>query len=147
MRHCGADVTAVGEAFLCLLPGHDERNPSAALWRNDSGEIIFRDWHERDGKEWYLLANVYALWSSKKRGMHFYDDDEEWVDNWWARALYESGYVDRPLPTLAIKQVLPENTPKHAQFVYKAVCELSQFQEWFYGKSTRVAVPPTARKR
>ena len=27
MQKCGADVSAVGESFLCPLPGHEERHP------------------------------------------------------------------------------------------------------------------------
>jgi len=138
LQHCGADVEVIGETFLCPLPGHDERSPSASLYPNRSGEIIFHDWHARDKHEWYSLANVYALWSSEKQGLYFTSDNVMCHERWWARALYESGFIDRPLPTLALKQeLLPvgdEDVPDCAQIVYEAVCYITQLEELLYGK-------------
>lgn len=138
MRQCDAVVSAIGETFLCPLPGHEERHPSAALWYNEDGEIILHDWHARDGLDWYSLANVYALCATGKQGMNFYnDEDRPWHNRWWARALHESGCVDRPLPVLAMKQDLPKGrggAPRNAQIVYEAVCYIAQLEEWLYGK-------------
>lgn len=138
LRKCGANVRVVGESFLCPLTGHEEQHPSAALWYNKAGEIIFRDWHwhERDGKEWCSLANVYALCATKTQGMYFDHHDKDWPGHsrWWARALHEAGCVDRPLPTLAMKQELPEDAPSNAKIVYEALCYVAQLEEWFHGK-------------
>lgn len=135
MRQCGVEVSMIGETFLCPLPGHEEKHPSAALWRNESGIIMFHDFHARDGQEWYSLPYVYALCKTGKRQLRLVD--ETWEDRWWARALHESGCGDRPLPTLSIVQTLPKDAPRHAQIVYKAVCYLAQLEEWFYGTPSR----------
>ncbi len=140
MRKCGAEVSAVGVSFLCPLPGHEERHPSAALWYNEAGEIILHDWHMRDGREWYSLANAYALWSTGKQGMDFDHHDKDWPghNRWWARALHETGCVDKPLPELAMKQELPkgrEGAPDNAHIVYEALSYVARLEQWFYGES------------
>jgi hypothetical protein len=53
-------VSNLGSPFPCILPGHEEEKPSASLYRMDDGTIMYRDWHSRDGKEWYGLPEVYA---------------------------------------------------------------------------------------
>src|SRR3989344_658285 len=49
------------ENFRCILPGHAEDNPSASLYRHpQTGAILYRDWHGKDGNQWYPLAVVAA---------------------------------------------------------------------------------------
>jgi Bifunctional DNA primase/polymerase, N-terminal len=62
MEACAACVgwRADGSNFACPLPGHAEANPSASLYWNDNGELVFRDWHRRSGKEFWTLSEVYA---------------------------------------------------------------------------------------
>ena len=48
----GVPTDRVGQAFLCVLPGHDEAHPSASLhWDPKTGALQYRDWHARDGVE------------------------------------------------------------------------------------------------
>jgi hypothetical protein len=48
----------LGVAFRCVLPGHQERHPSASLHRDpETGVWLYRDWHCR-GPEWLTLAEV-----------------------------------------------------------------------------------------
>ena len=49
-----------GGNFPCPLPGHEEARASASLYWNDNGELVFRDWHKRSGKEFWTLSEVYA---------------------------------------------------------------------------------------
>ena len=55
-------ITApVGKAFRCILPGHEESRPSASIYQDSaSGVFMYRDWHRRDGLEWFSLAWVRA---------------------------------------------------------------------------------------
>lgn len=53
-------VYSLGSPFYCVLPGHTEDKPSASLYQMDDGTIMYRDWHKRDGREWYGLPEVYA---------------------------------------------------------------------------------------
>ncbi len=50
----------VGEAFRCILPGHEEAEPSASIWRTPDGLLIYRDFHQRDKRSSYLLTDAYA---------------------------------------------------------------------------------------
>jgi Bifunctional DNA primase/polymerase, N-terminal len=62
MEGCAACLgwRADGRNFACPLPGHAEAKPSASLYWNDNGELVFRDWHRRSGKEFWTLSEVYA---------------------------------------------------------------------------------------
>jgi hypothetical protein len=46
--------------FLCFLPGHREETPSANIWRTPEGALVYRDFHRRDGRGSYRLADVFA---------------------------------------------------------------------------------------
>ena len=54
------EVTRIGKAFCCPLPGHEERKPSAALWQRPGEPIMLIDFHMRpqqpDSAE-YAAAN------------------------------------------------------------------------------------------
>ena len=58
----GIPDVPIGKAFRCILPGHTDEHPSASLYRDRSGAVVYRDWHRADGEEWYTLAEVRALW-------------------------------------------------------------------------------------
>jgi hypothetical protein len=49
------------KAFRCIIPGHTDRTPSASLYRTDSGDILYRDWHGAEA--WYTLPEVRASWA------------------------------------------------------------------------------------
>lgn len=67
MRHVGRNPVPPGKLFLCILPGHEERHPSASWWVAQDGRVLYRDWHMRDGREWYGLAEV---WRAVTTGEH-----------------------------------------------------------------------------
>jgi hypothetical protein len=47
--------------FCCILPGHQERNPSASLYMHpQSGAVLYRDWHGKSGHQDYALTDVFA---------------------------------------------------------------------------------------
>ncbi len=57
----------IGQKFRCVLPGHQEQHPSAALWCGDDGVIVYRDFHAakytRSGetpRNSFTLAEAYA---------------------------------------------------------------------------------------
>lgn len=54
----GIETAALGgKTFRCVLPGHEERSPSASLHPE---KLVYADWHRRDGRDWYTLQEVYA---------------------------------------------------------------------------------------
>ncbi len=96
----GLPTTALGRAFRCVLPGHDEDRPSAALYRNRAGNIVYVDFHAPDPALKVLaLAEVYAAqrWGKVERlsGQQY--------ALWTLRLLVEAGLVAPapvPLPPL-----------------------------------------------
>jgi Bifunctional DNA primase/polymerase, N-terminal len=50
----------LGKHFRCVLPGHRELHPSAALILDGRGRVVYHDFHHRDGREFYTLADVFA---------------------------------------------------------------------------------------
>ena len=92
VRSCGAKVKGMGKAFRCILPGHNERKPSAALWKPEGGYIAYHDFHAVGGEEWYNLGEVYAAHhtgNTRKLGK------AEGIV-WWLRALHDIGAVQLP---------------------------------------------------
>lgn len=68
MRLAGRQPVRVGVSFRCILPGHQERHPSANFVRGEGGLIFYHDWHMRSGFEWLTLGEVYhALVSGQVR--------------------------------------------------------------------------------
>ena len=52
---------SLGSSFCCILPGHEEKNPSAQIYREPrNGLYIYRDFHQLDGKPSYTLSQVRA---------------------------------------------------------------------------------------
>jgi hypothetical protein len=49
-----------GATFKCILPGHEERRPSANIWRSPEGNLLYRDHHRRSGRGSYRLTDIYA---------------------------------------------------------------------------------------
>ncbi len=58
---CGRHVSRIGQAFKCILPGHQEGRPSAAFCYGDNGTIVYHCFHhEKHGTpEFLTLAEVY----------------------------------------------------------------------------------------
>jgi hypothetical protein len=49
-----------GRPFLCRLPGHRERDPSAMWGKSSTGYYLYKDWHQRSGEPVYTVPEVYA---------------------------------------------------------------------------------------
>ncbi|HEY8394948.1 MAG TPA: bifunctional DNA primase/polymerase, partial [Thermaerobacter sp.] len=60
LRVLGLDGVRIGQVFKCVLPGHDERRPSASLYQLEDGAVVYRDWHGRGECELLTLAEVFA---------------------------------------------------------------------------------------
>jgi hypothetical protein len=97
----GLPTDRVGQGFRCILPDHDEVHPSASLhWDPKTGTLMYRDWHERSGVEWYTLPDVCASLAYREpvrqRGPS--------VATWQLRLLVEAHILEpypvpsRPLP-------------------------------------------------
>lgn len=142
MSQLGVDVSAIGPSFCCPLPGHEETNPSASLWRDEDGLIVFHDWHKRDGIEWYAIPHVYACCTTGKSRRTFKPD---FVEPWWARALYESGCMDKELPKVTYQTELPlSKDAKAARKFYDGLVYLLQLklllhenEDWFKADAYR----------
>jgi hypothetical protein len=75
--------------FRCILPGHEERRPSANLWRDRRGLYVYRDHHARQGRGSYCLAEVYAaLISGAVRPIRAPE-----LSRWKLRALAQFGFL------------------------------------------------------
>jgi len=70
MGYVGKKPVPPGKLFLCILPGHEERHPSASWWVAQDGRVLYRDWHMRDGREWYGLAEVWRAVTTGERPRH-----------------------------------------------------------------------------
>lgn len=124
MGLCGVSVKGVGKAFRCPLPGHKERHPSSALYRCDDGTIMFHDFHQRDGAEWYCLAEVYAACKSgsvKKLG-----PGEKAV--WLLRVLAELGIVN---PPRLLAPHLPDCVPGSLRKVWDGFIKLLELRQLY----------------
>lgn len=66
MRLVGRRPVPLGKAFRCILPGHEERHPSATWVRLESGHIMYHDWHQKDGEEWYTMQEVFHAIATSK---------------------------------------------------------------------------------
>lgn len=70
-RLAGREYPGIGKSFRCILPGHTEQHPSAAWWRGEDGKLWLHDFHRRDGREWWGLAEVFAsLQTGEARRLH-----------------------------------------------------------------------------
>jgi len=54
----GSTWKGIGVPIICPL--HPEEHPSAAWWRTEKGDLLLRDFHRREGREWFSLAEVAA---------------------------------------------------------------------------------------
>lgn len=117
---CGVSNAALDKKFLCPLPGHEEKDPSASLWHKPGQLIMLHDFHNkgpapvtsRSGDLWWPLPDVYAAVTSGKAEP--LTSGERAV--WWIRALHEAGYIN---PSTQIARDLPEDAPKQARKLYE----------------------------
>lgn len=111
LKACGVLNPRVGKAFRCPLPGHDDRRPSAALWRQEDGSFGLHDFHQCDGHAWYSLPEVFASVHSGKTVKLGPGEQAAWM----LRAVVEVGLLKAP--TLMAPR-LPADAPKIVQDVY-----------------------------
>lgn len=105
-------------AFHCILPGHNDRKPSASLIRNsDTGTVFYRDWHCASGDNWYSLAEVRA---SIGYGKPVKLNPSEHA-TWQLRLLVEIGVI-KPMEVEMLP--LPEKAQKSIKRVYSGFKKL-----------------------
>ncbi|MGI6286266.1 hypothetical protein SEF58_10685 [Neomoorella humiferrea] len=84
----GRRVSKIGQAFRCILPGHEERRPSASFCVTEDKRILYHDFHQRDGEEWYTLGEVYhAIVSGEVKKLRPVDSAR-----WLARLAMQLGF-------------------------------------------------------
>jgi hypothetical protein len=118
----GVPTARVGQGFLCILPGHAERHPSASLhWDPKTGTLMYRDWHIRSGVAWYTLPDVRASLACG-RAVRLCGPS---VATWQLRLLIEARILApypvaaRPLPV----EVRPAVRKVYAGFVFLLACK------------------------
>lgn len=85
----------VGRAFCCVLPGHEERHPSASVHPET---FRYVDFHRRDGRAAYTLQEVYA---SRRYGtVQRYRAGSQAIALWAARLAYDAGVLAMDLPPM-----------------------------------------------
>lgn len=119
-----------GKSFRCILPGHEERKPSASIYRLQSDVFVYHDWHGADGAEWYYLGEVYASQQTGRvqrfrAGHDTTNPQQERIRpeliQWSLRLLIEAG-VAKPAPVKALE--LPASMPKSVHKVYDGFIRL-----------------------
>jgi hypothetical protein len=119
-----ADVE-LGQSFLCILPGHFERNPSASLGKDSHGRWVYRDHHQRGGCPLYMtLADAYA---SQRRGW-IQKMDGPTLAVWKLAMLAEMGLVD---PVAVPLRLLPDDASDDVRRLYGGVRHLLSLK-WLY---------------
>jgi hypothetical protein len=110
------------KAFWCVIPGHGDKqrgrghHKSASLFRTDSGDIIYRDWHGKE--QWFTLPEVYAsLCYGHEKKFSRVDGGNPGAEHatWRFRLLYE---VRRITPSPVPHRPLPENVGRTVKAVY-----------------------------
>lgn len=96
-----------GCSFRCVLPGHSEQHPSAALWTDDSGRAVYGDFHLRSGAAWFPLPTVYAAQVS---GQVRTTLDGHELAVWTVRLLAAGGVIVLPQVPL-LTRLLPPDAP------------------------------------
>jgi hypothetical protein len=118
----------IGRHFHCVLPGHEERQPSASLYRDRHGSVMYRDWHQRGGRGWYLLPEVYA---SLLTGCEAQLPDPS-LAVWRIRLWFAAGILERPTVPLP---PIPKDVRRTIQRVYEGF-RLLMACKWTYAPGT-----------
>jgi hypothetical protein len=119
-------------AFRCILPGHEERSPSASLYVHPkTGAVLYRDWHGRSGYSDYALADVMAA-RCFGRTMRLSPSQ---LATWQIRLLVEVGRI-APYPV--VMRPLPEGVSDSTRRVYEGF-RLLLGCKWRYSPSEPTA--------
>jgi hypothetical protein len=118
----GLLTVEIEKKFRCVLPGHDERHPSANLHWDvkgpaHTGTLKYHDWHAKSGPSWYSLADVFA---SRGYGEAVRLKGPE-TTVWHLRLLVAAGVL-APYPVKA--RLLPREVTRGVLRVYEGFLEL-----------------------
>ncbi|HSH51423.1 MAG TPA: bifunctional DNA primase/polymerase [Bacteroidales bacterium] len=116
----------IGDSFKCVIPGHDDKTPSASVYQGDNGLFIYRDWHKIDGKEIMFLPEVYAAVHYKR----VIELGKPEFSIWAIRLLVDGGLVS---PYGIIKKPLPDGVKPTVKKVYDGFCHLLACK-WLYNE-------------
>ena len=132
LQRCGVTPKGPGKAFRCVLPGHEERQPSAALWKPEGGFIGYHDFHQVSGRAWWPLPDVYAACvTGQAREL---GKGERAI--WWLRALHDIGAIEVPaIP----HHELPEDANKSVHKLYDGFIHLLELRKAYDAKQTQAA--------
>jgi hypothetical protein len=135
----GLDDVGFAKAFLCRLPGHRERHPSAVLMLGENDHAVYHDLHASDGElPVYTLVDYYR---AQLRGRALGRDEAlkgPVLMPWWERLLVEVGYLETvPIPA----RTLPDRAPESVRCVYRKFIYLCGCK-WLYepGQPTTFSV-------
>jgi hypothetical protein len=114
----------IGPKFRCVLPGHDERRPSANLWRAPSGAVVYRCHHasKHDTPGTFTLAQVHA---AQVAGRVFAMNGPE-HGVWKRRLLVETGFY---VSTLVDVPDAPDDLPPLERKLYDGFTRLLSVRE------------------
>jgi hypothetical protein len=115
----------IGHTFHCPLPGHEECNPSATLCRGRDDPLIFHDWHERSGRKYYLLPEVFYAIITGKVPQKL---PRVSLATWRIRLLLAAGVL---APAIVELKPLPHNASRTLRKVYDGFKLLLQCK-WLY---------------
>lgn len=117
-------VNELGKPFLCPLPGHQEHNPSAALWQTSGELIMLHDFHHRPESGWWTLPDVCAaVWSGSIERL---SKGERAA--WWIRSAADAGFVQLPEVNA---RVLPTGIYESTLRLYLGFCDLVAVHELY----------------
>lgn len=124
LRRLGLDGIEFGRSFRCVLPGHEENHASVTLFQLEDGSVLYHDFHERDGEQWYSLAEVYcAQVSGRVRKL-----SKPEHATWMLRLAVDAGVL-QPAHVEAPKA--PVDLPPSARTVYAGFLQLLAVK-WLY---------------
>jgi len=118
MREAGCEYPGLGKPFRCILPEHEERNPSAAWWQDERGRFIYHDFHH--SLEGYRLFSVLEVHRALRTG-------EVRKLNPWEEA-QELGLLLRAIPILQnrVHAVLELNTTTLQSLFKVDICDTTE---------------------
>ncbi|MCK8828148.1 bifunctional DNA primase/polymerase [Natroniella acetigena] len=121
-------VSRVGKAFKCPL--HEEDNPSAALYRADSGDIGLKDFHR--SANFYTLPELYFTYVT---GEEKKLKSGSWII-WLIRLLRKAGIIE--LPRIAPPKPVSKLSGNQKK-LYEGFIELLEVQQGYKADKEQIA--------
>jgi hypothetical protein len=120
----GIPLRRLNAAFCCVLPGHQERHPSASIFKNKAGYYTYHDFHDKGDFDFLTLAEVaYALAAGEVRTL-----PAPALAAWHLRLLVLTGHAE---PADVHLPPLPLDAPPWLRPVYRGFEFLLQCK-WLY---------------